>query len=188
MTNSRAARRNRAASGATRRTIATTDFYGYASHDFRPAAISSPQVNLIALADGDGLPRYDIADAVRPNYNPDATPDYTAWKATAGPFEFDTGNGLVPNYPTVTITANTSLFGAEIRIYDNDNSPAGSFGTELLGTESHGSATYIISTLNAGNEIWIQIMLAGYEEFLLKFTMPSADTALPITLKAEQNA
>jgi hypothetical protein len=31
-------------------------------------------------------------------------------------------------------------------------------------------------------------MQNGYEEFGMKYIMPSANTALPITLKAEQNA
>jgi len=135
------------------------------------------------------LDNSDINGLYRPDYE-SATYPSNLWDI--GSFEYDHGEGNTPPYyPTVTITANggaVSLSGAEIRIYDNDNSPAGSFGTELLGTESHGSATYIISTLNAGNEIWIQIMLTGYEEYLLKFTMPTSGTSLPITLKAEQNA
>jgi hypothetical protein len=87
---------------------------------------------------------------------------------------------------TTTLMANTSLVGAEIRIYDLNNIPTGSLGTELAGTESCGSATFAFQT-NGGNQVWIQIMLAGYEEFGLDYTVGSSDTTLPVTLIADNN-
>jgi hypothetical protein len=88
---------------------------------------------------------------------------------------------------TVTVAANVSLVGAEIRVYDLDDNPAGSLGTELSGVESHGSATYPFSA-QGGNVIWLQIMLPGYEEFGQQFTVPAQSGSLPVTLKAETNA
>jgi hypothetical protein len=87
---------------------------------------------------------------------------------------------------SLTVEANVSLVGAEIRIYDLDTSPP-DYGTELAGTESHGSATYVYSG-TSGNVIVIQIMLDGYKEFVQQTTMPAANGTLPIVLAKELNA
>jgi hypothetical protein len=86
---------------------------------------------------------------------------------------------------SLTIEANVSLVGAEIRVYDLDTTPP-DFGTELAGTESHGSATYVYSGA-AGNAIAIQIMLTGFKEFVQQTTMPAANGTLPIVLAKELN-
>ena len=91
------------------------------------------------------------------------------------------------NTVSVTIEAAVSLVGAEVRIYDLDNSPAGSLGTELSGIESHTTATYIYSG-SGSNLIWIQIMLSGYVEFGQSFTMPSSDGTFTALLQADLNA
>lgn len=93
---------------------------------------------------------------------------------------------IVNNSVSVTLSAQVSLVGAEVRIYDLDNSPAGSFGTELSGVESHNAATYVYSGAVA-NAIMIQIMQAGYVEFTQQYTMPSANAVLGITLQPEEN-
>lgn len=80
-----------------------------------------------------------------------------------------------------------SLLGAEIRIYDLDNNPAGSLGTELDGTESNAASTFTYSGVN-GNEIWIQILLDGYEEFGQKYTLPVNDAIFSATLEPDVNA
>jgi hypothetical protein len=86
---------------------------------------------------------------------------------------------------TTTLSSDVSLTGAEIRIYDMDNSPAGSLGTELAGTETlSGTFTF---TADAANQVWIQIILTGYQEFGQSFTVPSADSTLSITLVQELN-
>jgi hypothetical protein len=90
-------------------------------------------------------------------------------------------------FSSIVISANTSLVGAEIRIYDLDNSPVGSLGTELAGTESHIAATYTY-TGTPGNTIWIQIMQSGYEEFGQAWNMAATDSTFYATLKTEQNA
>ncbi len=90
------------------------------------------------------------------------------------------------NTVSLTITAAVSLIGAEIRIYDLDNTPTGSLGTELAGVESHTSDDYIFSD-SGGNEIWIQIMLDGYTEFGQAYTMPSSDGNFTALLKVELN-
>jgi hypothetical protein len=87
---------------------------------------------------------------------------------------------------TLTISAPVSLSGAEVRIYDLDDTLP-NLGTELAGTESHGSATYAYGG-TAGNVIWIQIMLAGYVEFGQQVTMPTANGSFTALLKKEENA
>jgi hypothetical protein len=87
---------------------------------------------------------------------------------------------------TLTIAAPVSLVGAEIRIYDLDITPP-DLGTELAGVESHTSPTYPF-TSTAGNAVWIQIMLAGYEEFGQQVTMPAADATFTALLKKDTNA
>lgn len=93
----------------------------------------------------------------------------------------------VNNTVALTISANVSLVGAEIRVYDNDNSPAGSYGTELAGTESNGSATYVYSG-SGGNSIVLQIMKSGYEEYIQALTMPGANQGLEVVLRADVNS
>jgi len=87
---------------------------------------------------------------------------------------------------TLTVTAQVSLVGAEIRIYDLDNSPAGSLGTELGGIETATDPTFPY-TGSAGNSIWVQIMLAGYEEFGQAVTMPASSGSFVATLQPEAN-
>jgi len=100
-------------------------------------------------------------------------------------YEGSTTNFL--NTVSLTIDAPVSLLGAEIRIYDLDNSPAGSLGTELAGVESHNAATYLYSG-SGSNLIWIQIMLPGYVEFGQSLTMPSSDGTFTALLQVDLNA
>jgi hypothetical protein len=86
----------------------------------------------------------------------------------------------------LTLAANVSLFGAEIRVYDF-NGIGGELGDELAGTESSGTATYTYSG-DAGNTIWIQIMLDGYVEYGQEFIMPSTAQTLNLTLTVDTNA
>jgi hypothetical protein len=109
------------------------------------------------------------------------------------------GGGTIPSIRTaganvnasaavaLTIEAQVSLSGAEVRIYDLDNSPAGSYGTELSGTESNGAANYVYSGTST-NSIMIQIMKTGYVEYTQQYTMPAADATLTVNLKPELNS
>jgi hypothetical protein len=87
---------------------------------------------------------------------------------------------------STTISANASLVGAEIRIYDLDNTPAGSLGTELSGIESNSASTYNFST-SSGNTVWIQILLAGYEEYGASYVIPGTAGTFNAILTAETN-
>lgn len=87
---------------------------------------------------------------------------------------------------TLAISAQVSLVGAEIHIYDLDNSPAGSLGSELSGIETSTGSTFSY-TGSAGNLLWIQIMLSGYEEFGQSVTMPSSSSGFVATLQPEEN-
>lgn len=173
--------------------LTDNSFVDYAGGDFRPGSSAgdvhvphaeSTHVGIVDMTLVNDLPAFDIADAVRPNY---VSATYPNNFATAGAFEFDHGEGLAPIFPEVTLTANVSLLGSEIRIYDLDGVPAGSLGTELAGTESNATSDYVINTLSSGNIIWIQIMLDGYREYGLQFTIPSSTSALPVILQVDQN-
>lgn len=100
----------------------------------------------------------------------------------------NTGPNITVTAPvlTTTITAQVSLVGAEVRIYDLDNSPAGSLGTELAGVESCPTAMFDFS-IAAGNSVWVQIMLADYKEFGQQLVGPSASTTYTMTLVRETN-
>lgn len=76
---------------------------------------------------------------------------------------------------TLTIAANVTLVGAEVRVYDHDNTPAGSYGTELGGEESCPGATFSIP-LSAANNVIIQIIKPGYVEFVQEYTMGGTAT------------
>lgn len=158
-------------SGSTRVVVSSSDFVNTAGGDYRPsgdsvAHTSSSLLVDVASQEFSKMVAVDIAGNPRPSYK---NGDPTNWDI--GAYEFDWGYGLAPASCTLTISAPVSLVGAEIRIYDNDNTPAGSFGTELAGTESHTASTYTYTGLQ-GNSIVIQIMLTGYEEFLQTYTVP----------------
>jgi hypothetical protein len=107
----------------------------------------------------------------------------------SAPSYYNLGTGtvsVITGQTTITIAAQVSLSGAEVRIYDDDGA-TGSFGTELDGVESNPASTYQYTGTQA-NGIIIQVMLAGYEEYLQTYTIPSVDTTLNITLTPEENA
>lgn len=89
--------------------------------------------------------------------------------------------------PTIIINSNIDLTGAEIRIYDLNNTPAGSLGTELFGTESAVGSTYSFTTA-AANEIWIQILKTGYVEFGQSYTIPASSSTFTAILTPDTNA
>jgi len=93
---------------------------------------------------------------------------------------------VVNNSVSITIEGNVSLLGAEVRIYDLDNTPTGSLGTELSGTESNGSANYVYSG-GAGNLIFIQIMKTGFVEYGQSITIPTVNTTIDIILTKDNN-
>lgn len=117
-----------------------------------------------------------------PNYN-----NGGAEGIDIGCYEFDNGFGTHPNLKTTTISATgVSMVGAEVRIYDLDNTPAGSFGTELAGVESCSTSTFGFSG-QVANTVKIQIMRDGYEEFGQTFVIPSVDSTFEATLTPEYN-
>lgn len=90
---------------------------------------------------------------------------------------------------TLTLIANASLAGAEIRIYDMDNIPTGSLGTELAGVESCSGATfdYFYYYGITANRVWLQIMAPGFEEYGQEYTLTRDNTTLSVILQAELN-
>lgn len=154
-------------------------FADYDNNDFRPASASSPQVD--SGVEYYGALNYDIADAERPNYNNGGAESFDI-----GCYEFDHGYGIHPASTTLMITASASLVGAEIRIYDLDNTPAGSLGTELSGVETASGATYSY-TGTTGNTVWVQIMLEGYREFGQSLTLPATDSTFQAILSPDSD-
>lgn len=164
----------------TRVTIETSHFADFTNNNFRAASSTSPQVEG-GIAPY-GAPLTDIADHVRPDYMNGGAAAYDV-----GCFEFDHGYGPWPNLKTTTITAiGVSLVGAEVRIYDLDNIPAGSYGTELAGVESCPTSSFAFSG-QAGNTVKLQIMLDGYEEFVQSFVIQAVDSTFEATLVPEYN-
>ena len=85
---------------------------------------------------------------------------------------------------TLTMKANVSLVGAEIRVYDFTVG-SHNYGAELTGVESCTTATYdyIGGAGSQGRVVWIQIMQSGYVEFGQQITMPqSSGNFLPILI------
>ncbi len=86
----------------------------------------------------------------------------------------------------VTISAQVTLAGAEIRVYDMDNLPAGSLGTELSGVESNGGSFYTFTAVQ-GNVVWLQIIKDGYEEYGQAITISSLSTNISVILIPDTN-
>ena len=142
---------------------------------------------------------YTISGLDFVGYGADDTTDASIYNNSGGAVTLNVSSGTAPTVrngtsasttvvagATLTIAANVTLSGAEIRIYDMDNSPAGSLGTELSGTESHGSATYTYSG-TPGNTIWIQIMKSGYKEYGQSVVFPDSNSTFTATLAVETN-
>jgi len=96
---------------------------------------------------------------------------------------------IITGQSTVTIEAagGISLAGAEVRIYDLDGAGGTDYGTELAGTESNASSTFVFSG-TSGNSVLIQIMQSGYVEFDQQYVIPSANSTFTALLVKEANA
>lgn len=160
-------------SGQSSFAVATTDFEDFANDDYEPTA-SSPVLG--QSIEFPGMTDEDLLGDVIPSYNPDGEQ-----ARDCGPVERDQGHGLAPDPSSLILTANVSLVGAEIRIYDNDGA-VGDYGTELDGVESCTTGTYIYNGL-LNNNIIVQVMLADYQEFVLELTLDSESVTLPINLE-----
>jgi hypothetical protein len=108
---------------------------------------------------------------------------------TAGTITFS-GSTLENPDPGITLTldANVSLVGAEIRVYDLETTLP-ELGTELGGIESSVDINYdfVGGAGSQGNVVWIQIMLPGYEEFGQQITMPQVNGSIFPVLTLDTN-
>jgi hypothetical protein len=100
-----------------------------------------------------------------------------------GAFEYD--YGAPPPATTITLSANVSLAGAEVRIYENASGDY--IGDEVVGTESNPDSTYAFE-YPSGDTVVIQILKSGYVEYIQAITVPESDFTLPISLVADINA
>lgn len=107
----------------------------------------------------------------------------------AGANYTNTGPNITVELPVaaLTIAANVSLVGAEIRVYDLDLSD-GTYGTELAGVESCTTATFDYVGGAVGNELMVQVMLAGYVEINQKHTIVNITETLNLGLTPDLNA
>ena len=107
----------------------------------------------------------------------------------AGTSYTNTGPNITVNLPqsTMTVSANVSLVGAEVRVYDLDAS-GNYFGTELAGVESNTGATFEYVGGSVGNTLAVQIMLDGYEEIVQQHTIGNTTETLNINLMPDNNA
>ena len=154
---------------ATRLTIATTDFVDYTNNDFRPALVTSPQVETGVLFFG-ALP-FDAADSFRPSYNNGAAAYYDV-----GAYEFDLGYGPWPATTTVTFTGVNS--GSEIRVYD-------STGAALDGVESC-SADHVLTWTVSANPVTVRVVNTAYKIKEFQYTNVAGNTSLPIQQEADK--
>lgn len=85
-------------SGGSTVVMTTTDFVDWSNNDFRPASVTSPQVDS-GVSYYSYLP-FDIADGERPNYNNGGSEGIDA-----GCYEFDHGFGPHPASATISLTS-----------------------------------------------------------------------------------
>ena len=96
---------------------------------------------------------------------------------------------LISNVPSkyqTTLTTGGGLVGAEVRIYELDSASPNNLGTEIAGIESS-TATFSFSSYG-GNEVWLQVMKAGFAEYGERFTIPDYPNTLQVILTPEQNS
>lgn len=154
--------------GATRITIATTDFVDYANKDLRPASASSPQVDS-GVIPYDAM-MFDIADAERPSYNNGGAEAFDV-----GCYEFDHGYGDHPASTTVTFSGVNA--GSEIRVYDAS-------GNELAGVESSTANPELTWVLSTG-DVRIVVVHLDYKVKDFQYTPISGAVSLPVQQEAD---
>lgn len=93
-------------------------------------------------------------------------------------------NGLVQIENPATLTINGIIDGAEVRIYDNEDSDPLFFGTELAGTEYNSGTSFTYQHSGAVNDVIIQMLAPGYVEVLETVSLGPQNTT--ITLHPEQ--
>ena len=87
-------------------------------------------------------------------------------------------------------TVSPAITGYEWRLYVEDPASGIFGGTELAGEETAtaSSQSYSYVTGDAGTDVVIQIIAAGYEESLTYLTLAAASQSYTINLTPEENA
>lgn len=107
--------------------------------------------------------------------------------AFPGMNSFQSDDGTIYTPPvTLTISANVSLVGAEIRVYDLSGA-SDNYGLDVAGIESCAGPTFSFSGTSGAN-IMIQIMLAGYVEYTQSATIPASSSTFTATLLIDNNS
>jgi len=102
----------------------------------------------------------------------------------------NTGPSITVNPPllTLTVSANVTLLGAEVRIYDYQAGTGNDLGTELDGIESAIASTFSTTSVVGGNSVWVQVLKAGRTEYGQLYVMPVVTNTLAITLSQDGSA
>ena len=91
---------------------------------------------------------------------------------------------VIANQLTLTLT--DLPIGAEVRIYDLDNTLP-DFGTELTGEESITSTSFSWAHSKAGDDVFVQVFATGFKEYGETISLLSVSQNLAINLDAEDS-
>lgn len=94
--------------------------------------------------------------------------------------------GVILIESPATLTIEGVINTAEIRIYD-DNLGTNNYGTELSGLESNSGTTYQYSHNGSVNNVIIQMLINGYEEEIVPFTLGSTNQIVTLFPKVDNN-
>jgi hypothetical protein len=137
------------------------DFANFAGKNFRPAALTSHQVDAANLI-FEGEPK-DISGDIRPNYSAGTA---TADNWDIGCYEFNSGNGLAPL--TVSISVSNIISGTVLAIYKSSDksqivAPITVSGTSFLTTYTYtvDTAVFVRLRKSSGSPKYIPQDLAG---------------------------
>ena len=161
-------------SPGTTGTMATTDFYNYATNDFRPALSASPQVD-VAL-EFYNIPNSDIKDAERPNYNNGGAEGYDV-----GCYEFDNGYGPHPASYALELTGIPA--GSEVRCYTGSK---GASAVEIGGIETSTGTSFLFSHSSAGVAGFVHVIHPNYAIQEFDYTYQAANTSIPVQMQVDR--
>ena len=108
--------------------------------------------------------------------------------APAAPTVNDASTGTLTPVNTVNTTITGVPSGAEWRLYEADATQGTIGSTELDGAESHTGGNIIYADAYSTDTLAaLQVMAAGYEEFLRYFTLQSTAQTVEVILEPETN-
>lgn len=134
---------------------------------------------------------FDSLASIHVQYTGTGTLNWTNTNGSNASLGSTTNGGTLNFINPATLTIDTNpdiLSGAEVRIYDNENTTDSNYNTELDGVESNIGSTFQYAHSGTSNDIIIQIMKDGYEEIEIPYSIGSVDQSLTLFPKVEENA